>query len=97
MTTDDAVERLPEGYTVEPLMILHEHPKVATADDLKSDEYFAVSDPQTDYLIPLYFNQDKKLVRVGPTFDEEKYVTLYEQRKRKERPEEKGGRATTPK
>jgi hypothetical protein len=72
------------------------YPQGATAAELKLDEYFAIADSQSN-LIPLFFNEDKQLVRAEPEFDEEKYVALYEQRKRKERPEEKGGRASTPK
>jgi hypothetical protein len=78
MTADEALAKLPAGYSLEPLAILNEHPQGATAADLQNDEYFGIA--YDDRLLPLFFNQSKHLVRVTPEFDEEKYVALYEQR-----------------
>jgi hypothetical protein len=86
MTADEALERLPAGCSLEPMPIIHEHPGGATADDLKFDEYFVISDAKSEG-IPLFFNQNKKLVRAGPKFDEEKYVALYEEKKSKNQAE----------
>jgi hypothetical protein len=86
MTADDALARLPAGYTLEPMPIINEHPQGATAAELKLDEYFAIADSQSN-LIPLFFNQDKQLVRAAPEFDEEKYVSLYEEKKSKNQAE----------
>jgi hypothetical protein len=84
MSADEALSRLPSGYALEPLGLLHEYgPNGPTADELKLDEYFGITDAQCEDAVPLWFNRDKMLVRAGPTFDEDKYVNLYEQRKSK--------------
>jgi hypothetical protein len=83
MTADEALAKLPAGYSLEPLAILHEHPKGATAADQQNDEYFTIANDERDW-IPLFFNQSKQLVTVAPEFDEEKYVALYQQRRGRE-------------
>ena len=82
MTAEEALGKLPAGYSLEPLAILNEHPQGATAADLQNDEYFGIA--YDDRLLPLFFNQSKHLVRITPEFDEERYVTLYEQRNARE-------------
>ena len=83
MTADKALAKLPTGYSLEPLAILHEHPQGATAADLQNDEYFTITNDERDW-IPLFFNQSKHLVTVAHEFDEEKYVALYQQRRGRE-------------
>ena len=81
MTADEALSKLPPGYSLEGLMIVYDYgPNGPTPSQLANDEYFAIADQQSN-MVPLFFNESKELVRVAPEFDEELYVSLFEKRK----------------
>jgi hypothetical protein len=70
MTADEALARFPPSYSLEPLAILHDYgPNGPTPTQMETDEYFTIAND--DQMIPLFFNQKKRLVRASPEFDEE--------------------------
>jgi hypothetical protein len=81
MTADEALCKLPPGHSLEELSIIYDYaPTGPTPSQLANDEYFVITNQESEG-VPLFFNHNKRLVRVGPEFDEEKYVSLYEKRK----------------
>jgi hypothetical protein len=87
MTADEAISKLPPGYYLEPLGLVHDYgPNGPTRAQILNDQYFGLAHQQLES-IPLFFSQARRLVEAGPTFDEEKYVMLYEQRARKNQSE----------
>jgi hypothetical protein len=85
MSADEAISKLPPSYQLEPIAIYYDYgPNGPTRTQILNDECYGLSKPDFSENIPLFFSEARRLVKVGPTFDEEKFVSLYEQRTRKD-------------
>jgi hypothetical protein len=81
MPSDEALSKLPPGYKLMPLLVFYDYgPGSPTSAEWTRDEYFGISNDEQTEMVPLFFNQEKRLVRVGVGFDEKRFVSLWRER-----------------
>ena len=73
MSGEEALARLPPGYQLAELSIIYDYgPGGPSEKQRASDEYYGIANADRTEGVPLFFNQEKRLVRVGTGFDEER-------------------------
>jgi len=75
MPSSEALATLPPGYKLSALGTFYEYGPNGPSDyELAHEEWYAIQREDYSEGVPLFFNQEKRLVRIGASFDESRFV-----------------------